>query len=860
MPTLFRSTFVVAALGLFAATALAQSSAPATPVITSYDTTSRTPSFHGTADPGVTIERDFDSNLTTTARADGTWDMVWSQAPLDAGDYTFFFKAINAAGVSSNYEATAEVKVAPDGPPVVKQLPDDDVTWHFYRHDEGISYEIFTTNEATSLNVTGLPPGYSVIQEAAHEWVIHHTYSDLTGGKFPVTVTATNSFGPSAPMTFNVIVHPGMNEFVSTDKSHYNAGDTITFTTRWSAPVVVTGTPYIKLWGTKKAVYSGGSGTAKLTFTYQLQPDDAADSGYYFSAITDPDGTITTTDGVSASLVDSYQGLGDYPTFSIAAPGAPIVSSASIDGVVGEPITPVQLQATNSPTSFQSDTWINSYGLQVSTSGLITGTPTKVMDHLSFWVYATNSVGQSAPTAIAVNITATSTPPPSPSKSNQTITFSSPVSAVIVGQPIQLGATSSAGLPITYSIVSGDATLNGATLTPTSTANLIVRASSAGNDTTNPASVDVSFGTPQKAAQSISLATTGGTVPAEKPITLSGTASSGLPVTYTIQSGPATISGNTLTFTGTGTIVVRASQTGNGSYAAASDSTLTFTANPVDRLVNISSRVRVGPDAGHTTIAGFVVTGDAPKAMLIRAVGPTLSAFGITDGVAAPELQLRDSTGKAVASNSGWNNDAQIAATGDAVGAFHLPSGSNDAAILATLAPGLYTAQVTSASPGTVLIEVYDGTANAAVPTKQLINISTRGAVGADDVLIGGFVVNGATPKRILIRAVGPGLSAFGVSGVLSDPMIKVYNGAGAVIAQNDNWETGDSGTGLQAPATAAQIAAAGSSAGAFGLQAGAKDAAVILTVAPGAYSAVVTAADGGAGAALVEIYEVPTQ
>jgi hypothetical protein len=406
-------------------------------------------------------------------------------------------------------------------------------------------------------------------------------------------------------------------------------------------------------------------------------------------------------------------------------------------------------------------------------------------------------------------------------------------------------------------VVSGDAKISGNTLTPTSTANLIVRASSSGSATVNPASVDVVFGTPQKAAQNITLGLTGGTVPAEKPITLSGTTTSGLPITYALVTGPATISGNTLNFTGTGTVVVRAAQAGDATYAPASDVTLTFTANPVDRLVNFSARLPVGPDAGHIAIAGFVVTGSTPKPVLIRAVGPGLRQFGVTDGVSAPQLQLLDNDRHVIATNSGWNNDAQISTTGDNVGAFHLTSGSLDAAILATLAPGAYTALVSSASSGSVLIEVYDGTSNATVPTKQLINLSSRSFVEAGGPMIGGFVVSGAETKRVLVRAIGPGLIPFGVSGVLSDPVVNVYDSTGTLVAQNDNWETGQPMAGKPAPATAAQLTAADTAAGAFVLQPGAKDAAVLLTLPPGAYTAVVNGASGATGAALVEIYEV---
>jgi hypothetical protein len=286
---------------------------------------------------------------------------------------------------------------------------------------------------------------------------------------------------------------------------------------------------------------------------------------------------------------------------------------------------------------------------------------------------------------------------------------------------------------------------------------------------------------------------------------------------------------------------------------------LTFTANPVDRLVNLSSRLRVGGDANHTAVGGFVVTGNALKPMLIRAVGPGLAALGVRDGVAEPQLQLMDKSGNVIATNAGWNNDAQISAASASLGAFALLPGAKDAALLVSLAPGSYTVQVTAPGAGETVIEVYDASAHAAVPTKQLVNISTRGYVDAGTAIIGGFVVSGAQEKRVLIRAIGGGLSAFGVSGVLADPGIKVYDGSGALVAQNDNWEAAEATPSLPVPTTTAQIAAASTAAGAFALQAGAKDSAVLLTLKPGAYTAVVAGMNGATGAALVEIYEVDT-
>lgn len=277
------------------------------------------------------------------------------------------------------------------------------------------------------------------------------------------------------------------------------------------------------------------------------------------------------------------------------------------------------------------------------------------------------------------------------------------------------------------------------------------------------------------------------------------------------------------------------------------------------RLVNLSSRLQVEHgDASHTVVVGFVISGTAPQPVLVRAVGPGLRAFGIKDALTNPTLTVRDSTGQVVATNSGWNNNSVISAVTQQVGAFALAFGSHDAALLLNLAPGAYTATV-DGTKGTALIEVYDAATGSAITAPQLANISTRGYVDAGENLITGLVVHGTTPQRVLIRAVGPGLAAFGVPGTLSDPSLQVHDAAGATIAANDNWETPVAANASYPPAAATDITAADAAVGAFPLSAGSKDAAVVLTLQPGSYSVVVTGAANTSGAVLVEVYGLPT-
>lgn len=279
---------------------------------------------------------------------------------------------------------------------------------------------------------------------------------------------------------------------------------------------------------------------------------------------------------------------------------------------------------------------------------------------------------------------------------------------------------------------------------------------------------------------------------------------------------------------------------------------LPASAQRAERLINLSSRSAVGPGRSEL-VAGFVLAGPGPQTILLRGIGPALAAFGVGDAVVSPRLRLYDGQGKFLREVSGWSGDTTLPATFARVGAFPLAPGSADSAFVATLAPGGYSVQLISpaTTTGTALVEIYDTETEPPATAARLINLSTRGEVGAgNQPLIGGFVVTGAAPKQVLIRGVGPALAAFGLGNLLADPRLRLYRGT-TLVAENDN--TGD------VPAEATALAAAARASGAFALPAGGKDAALLLTLAPGAYTVHISAASGpAAGTAMVEIYEVP--
>jgi hypothetical protein len=303
----------------------------------------------------------------------------------------------------------------------------------------------------------------------------------------------------------------------------------------------------------------------------------------------------------------------------------------------------------------------------------------------------------------------------------------------------------------------------------------------------------------------------------------------------------------------------RVTVSGPGGVVASNSATLTVT--PVTTsgdtlLANISTRGMVGSGSG-VLIAGLVVGGTTPKTVLVRAAGPALGDFGVSGALTDPVLTIINSNSQVIAQNDNWdsgNNAAAISAAAARVGAFQFKPGSRDAAFLATLAPGSYTATVsgTGNTTGIALVEAYDADADAATSrSRKLVNIATRGQVSAgDNILIAGLVVTGPGPRTYLIRAVGPTLAnaPYNVSGVLNDPFLQIYEGE-TLLRENDDWD---------APLSAQPaLRAAATRVGAFALQVR-RDAAMIVTLQPGSYTAKVTGFQGSTGVALVEIYELP--
>ena len=249
-------------------------------------------------------------------------------------------------------------------------------------------------------------------------------------------------------------------------------------------------------------------------------------------------------------------------------------------------------------------------------------------------------------------------------------------------------------------------------------------------------------------------------------------------------------------------------------------------------------RVQTGDNVG---IGGFIITGSAPKHVLIRAIGPSLTRFGVPNVLADPLLELHGPGGFATITDDNWRDDPlqalQIEATGIA------PTNDLESAIDANLNPGSYTAVVRGSNnaSGVALVEVYD--LNQAVLAK-LANISTRAFVSTgDDIVIGGFQLGGNTgDDRIIVRGIGPSLAAFGVTNALADPTLELRDGNGALVIANNDWQDN--------PAQAAQLTAAGLA------PTNRSESGLAATLPPGAYTALLAGLNNGTGVGLLEIYD----
>jgi hypothetical protein len=253
------------------------------------------------------------------------------------------------------------------------------------------------------------------------------------------------------------------------------------------------------------------------------------------------------------------------------------------------------------------------------------------------------------------------------------------------------------------------------------------------------------------------------------------------------------------------------------------------------QLQNISTRAQV-LTGDNVMIGGFIITGSGQKKVILRAIGPSLVNHGITNPLQNPTLELHDHTGAVIASNDNWMDAPNHQAISDSGLA---PSNNLESAILTRLDPGAYTAIVRgmSNSTGVALFEAFDLDRTA---SSKLGNISSRAFVQTgDNIMIGGLIISGASSEDVVVRALGPSLTQYGIANALADPMLELHDGNGALIVSNDNWKDTQQ-TEIQATDLAPSYDA---------------ETAILRTLAPGNYTAIVRGKNDTIGVALVEVY-----
>ncbi len=256
---------------------------------------------------------------------------------------------------------------------------------------------------------------------------------------------------------------------------------------------------------------------------------------------------------------------------------------------------------------------------------------------------------------------------------------------------------------------------------------------------------------------------------------------------------------------------------------------------PLGKATNISSRGMVGTGQ-NVLIAGFIISGNQPKKVIVRALGPTLSTLGVSGALADPTITIVNSSNVVVDSNDNWRNrqETEIAASGFA------PPNDLESAIIATLAPGSYTAVVSGKNSGTgvALVDLYQLDATTSI----FGNLSTRGFVGTgENVLIGGLIIGNGEPPVIVLRAIGPTLSSFGIAQPLQDPTLELRDANGALIAFDNDWKD-NTPTGIKATLLNPTDN---------------RESAIIASLAAGNYTVIVRGNNGTTGVALVEAYRL---
>jgi hypothetical protein len=762
---------------------------------------------------------------TSISGATSSTYSISSTSTSDAGSYTVV--VTNSAGSATSDAATLTVAAAVVAPTITTQPSSSSVT-----AGSAASFTVVASGTAP-LTYQWKKDGTSISAATSSSYSISSTSSSDAGS---YTVVVTNSAGSATSNAATLTVAAAVISPTITTQPNaasVQSGGSAGFS------VVASGTaPLSYQWRKDGTPISGATNS-----TYTVSSATVINAGNYTVVVNNGAGSVTSnsatltvvstsntlsivTQPTSASIL-----LGQNATFSALADGAAPLKyewkkdGASIAGATGSTLRLVNVTAAQAGsysvlvTSSSGSVTSNSATLTVNSPLTISGNPTS----------RSAAIGDALASAFSVTATAAS---------GVTLTYQWRKDGVNItgATSATLGLTSITASDFgTYSV-----TVSSPTGTITSSPAALYRAS-------DPVVAPVIRREPK-----------GITIKAGSSLILSVAATGSPAPTYQWQLNGTAVPGATAS-----TLVltdILASQAGsynvvatNSAGSATSKSATVVISDGFGRQLNLSTLGYVGT-GGDILIPGFVVAGNGVKRLLIRAAGPALAQFGVSDVLADPQLALFKGSVEWL-SNDNWSSDAanaaSVVAAGNSVGAFALTAGSKDSALVASLDPGAYSIQVSGVggTTGKAIVEAYD--LDAADPDKsRLVNLATRALVQAGaGPLISGFVVQGAVAKAVLIRATGPALAGFGVTGTLALPRLTVFDSTSTPIAENAGWDS----SGISD-----QIIAASQSVGAFALTRGTADSVVLAVLPPGSYTAQVIGADGGSGVTLVEVYELP--